>query len=259
MDVTVLVKYVPDTQAPRRVDGPGWRLDRGGAAGLLSELDEHAVEAAVSLVEADGGSVTAVTMGPKQADVAVRRALQMGADSGVHILDEALAGSDTVATSLVLATVVAALRPRLLLTGMASTDAGTGTVPAMIAERLGWPQLTFADRLDMIGDGVRIRRDRGWCVEVIEAGLPAVVGVTDRANEPRYPSFRSIMAARTKRITAMDLAQLGIQPNEVGLLGARTAVDRVTVRPSRRTKNIIVDAGDAGIRLAEYLAEADLI
>lgn len=259
MEVVVLVKYVPDSQSTGRFVPPAWTVDRVGTDGLLSELDEHAVEAAMQISEAHGGSVTAVTMGPPPADAAVQGALRLGAQAGVHIVDDVLAGSDTLATSLVLAVAVRRLNPDLVITGMASTDAGTSAIPAMIAERLSWPQLTFAQSLQVEGGTVRVERDRRQHVETIEAQLPAVVGVTDRCNEPRYPSFRTILAAKKKAVTVWSLADLSIDPSLVGAAAARTTVCRATTQPSRPAGQVLIDNGDAGKHLVDYLASAGLL
>ena len=199
MNIVVCVKHVPDAQADRGFNESDNTVDRAGVDGLLSELDEYAVEEALKLAEASGGEVTVVTIGPDQAADAVKKALQMGADKGVHVNDEAIHGSDAPATSLILAEAIKKAtdgNPELVITGMASTDGTMGVVPAMLAERLGLPQVTYASELTL-GDGkVTIRRDNDANTETIEASLPALVSVTDQINEPRYPSFKGIMAAK---------------------------------------------------------------
>jgi electron transfer flavoprotein beta subunit len=263
MKIVVCVKYVPDAQADRRFTDDR-TTDRAGVDGLLSELDEYAVEAALRLAEnADDASVTVLTMGPERAADAVRKSLQMGADAGVHVLDDALHGSDAPATSRVLAAAVGTLEYDLVLTGMASTDGTLGVVPAMLAERLGVPQVTLAEWLT-VEDGpagriVRIERDGDTQAEVIEAPLPAVVGVTDHANEPRYPSFKGIMAAKKKPVTTLSLADLGIPAEEVGLSAAWSTVETVTARPPRQHGQVITDEGDGGAKLVEFLAAAKLV
>jgi electron transfer flavoprotein beta subunit len=258
MRIVVCVKYVPDAQADRRfVDD--LTTDRDGVDGLLSELDEYAVEAALKLAEGADGSVTVLTMGPQRAADAIRRALQMGADAGVHVLDDALHGSDAPATSRVLAAAIGTLEYDLVLTGMASTDGTLGVVPAMLAERLGLPQVTLAERLTVEGRIVRIERDGDTQAEVIEANLPAVAGVTDHANEPRYPSFKGIMAAKRKPVTTLTLADLGIPAEEVGLSAAWTVVDAVSARPPRQHGQVVTDEGDGGVKLVEFLAAGKLV
>jgi electron transfer flavoprotein beta subunit len=260
MNIVVCVKYVPDAQADRGFE-PDRTTDRVGVDGLLSELDEYAVEEALSIVEAGSGQVTVLTVGPEQAATAVKKALQMGADAGVHVQDDAIAGSDAVATSLVLASAVAKLGEQapvdLVLTGMASTDGAMSVVPAMLAERLGVPQVTYASKVAVDGDGagasVTIRRDGDTSTQEISATLPAVVSVTDQINEPRYPSFKGIMAAKKKPVTTWGLADIGVDAAQVGLDAAWTSVDDVTARPARQKGEIVVDEGDGGTKLAEFL------
>jgi len=259
MDVVVLVKYVPDAAGPRGLTGADLRLDRDRAPGLLCELDEYAVEQALVAVGAHGGTVTALTMGPAEAGTAVRGALQMGADRAVHLLDDALAGSDAPGTSLALAAAVERLGCDLLLTGMASTDGGTGAVAAMVAERLSLPHLALADRLETHPDHVLIHRDRDRDTEVLRSPLPAVVSVTDRIGEPRYPTFRAIVAARKKPVTVWSLTDLGLAPARVGSVGARTAVDAVERVPPRPAGRIVTDTGDGAVRLVDFLAENGLV
>ena len=252
------VKYVPDAQADRRF-ADDLTTDRDGVDGLLSELDEYAVEAALKLAEGADDSVTVLTMGPPRAADAIRRSLQMGADAGFHVLDDALHGSDAPATSRVLAAAIGTLEYDLVLTGMASTDGALGVVPAMLAERLGIAQVTLAEWLTVEGRTVRIERDGDTQAEVIEASLPAVAGVTDHANEPRYPSFKGIMTAKRKPVTTLSLADLGIPAEEVGLSAAWTVVDSVSARPPRQHGQVVTDEGDGGVKLVEFLAAGKLV
>ena len=258
MNIVVCVKYVPDAQGDRRFEADH-TTDREGVDGLLSELDEYAVEEALKLVEAGEGEVTVLTMGPDDAVDAVKKSLQMGADKGVHVLDEAIAGSDAVATSLVLAAAIEKIGGvDLVLTGLASTDAAMSVVPAMLAERLGLPQVTFASELSVDGSSVRIRRDNEAYSETIEASLPAVVSVTDQINEPRYPSFKGIMAAKKKPVETWSLVDLGVDAAQVGLDAAWSTVTETTERPPRTAGEIVTDEGDGGTKLAEFLASKRL-
>ena len=258
MNIVVCVKYVPDAQSDRSFRDSDRTVDRDGVDGLLSELDEYAVEEALKIVDAAGeGEVTVLTVGPAAAANAIKKALQMGADRGVHVEDEAIHGSDAAATSLVLAEAVRKATggtPELVMTGMSSTDGVMGVVPAMLAERLGLPQVTYASELT-VGEGtVTIRRDGDTASETIEASLPALVSVTDQINEPRYPSFKGIMAAKKKPVEQWGLADLGIDTSQVGLDAAWTSVVSVTKRPPRAQGQIVADEGDGGSRLAEFLA-----
>jgi electron transfer flavoprotein beta subunit len=260
MNIVVCVKYVPDAQGDRRFRDGDHTVDRDGVDGLLSELDEYAVEEALTLAEAGGGTVTVLTMGPARASDALKKALQMGASAAVHVLDDALHGSDAAATSLVLAAAIGKLEYDLVLTGMASTDGGMGVVPAMLAERLGLPQVTYAGKLELSGQGVRIERDGETDVEIVEAALPAVVSVTDQINDPRYPSFKGIMAAKKKPVQTWSLADLGIPADQVGLSAAWSAVDAVTLRPPRQAGRRVIDQdGSGAAELVDFLVGAKLV
>jgi electron transfer flavoprotein beta subunit len=215
------------------------------------------VEQAVQLVE--GGldaEIVALTVGPAKATDALRRALAIGAHSGIHVLDEAIHGSDAVATSLVLATAVKQAGFDLVVTGMASTDAEMSVVPAMVAERLGIPQVTFASALsvDAGSSTVTIRRDGDTASEEIAAPLPALVSVTDQTGEPRYPAFKAIMASKKKPVTTWSLADLGIEPAKVGLAAAACVVRSLAPRPPREAGTVVVDEGDGATQIAEFLA-----
>jgi electron transfer flavoprotein beta subunit len=260
MNIVVCVKYVPDAQADRRFTSADNTTDRSGVDGLLSELDEYAVEAALALAEtADDGKVTVLTVGPAEATDALRKALQMGAHEAVHVLDDAIHGSDSPATSKVLAAAIGKLEYDLVLTGMASTDGSMSVIPAMLAERLQLPQVTFASELAVENGVARIRRDGDVSTEIIEASLPALVSVTDQINEPRYPSFKGIMAAKKKPLQTWSLADLGLAADEVGLSAAWTTVDDITARPPRQAGQIVTDEGDGGTKLVEFLAGAKLV
>jgi len=258
MNIVVCVKYVPDAQAESRFASDN-TTDRAGVDGLLSELDEYAVEEALKIAESSDGKVTVLTVGPENATEAVRKALQMGADEAVHVLDDAIHGSDAPATSLVLAAAIGKLEHDLVVTGMASTDGIMSVVPAMLAERLGLPQVTLASEVTVENGTVRIRRDGDTSTEIIESSLPAIVSVTDQINEPRYPSFKGIMAAKKKPLQTWSLADLGVDAGDVGLGAAWTAVDEITARPPRQAGQVVTDEGDGGNKLVEYLAGAKLV
>ncbi len=271
LNIVVLVKHVPDTQFDRHLTGPDHTLDRSES--ILSELDEYALEAALQLSEARGGEsagnrVTALSMGPAAAVNAVKKALQIGAYAGVHVTDDALAGSDAAGTSLTLAAAVRAVAAAdgpvdLVITGMSSTDGETSLVPAQLAERLQFAQVTFAADLEVVdaagGPLVKARRDGDSFTETVEAPLPALVSVTDQANDPRYPNFKGIMAAKKKTVSVLTLADIGVDPAQVGGDGAWTAVAASAPRPPRSQGTIITDDGTAGVQLVDYLAAQKLI
>jgi electron transfer flavoprotein beta subunit len=267
MNIVVCVKYVPDATAERTFDSSDRTVDRTNVPGLLSELDEHAVEAALSLAEAAGADagieVGVLTVGPAGASDAVKRALQLGAGKGVHVVDDSVHGSDAVATSLVLAKALTKIGEStpvdLVLCGMASTDGGMSVVPAMVAERLDLPQVTFAAAVEIDDGVVRIRRDGETATETIEASLPAVVSVTDQANEPRYPSLKGIMAAKKRPVETWTLADIGVDAAEVGLSAAWSAVEAYDQRPPRQKGTVVTDEGDGGRALVGYLAEQKFV
>jgi electron transfer flavoprotein beta subunit len=263
MKIVVCVKYVPDAQGERAFNASDNTTDRASVDGLLSELDEYAVEEALKVVEASEGEVVVLTMGPDDAEQAIRKALQMGAHSGVHILDDALHGSDAPATSLVLAKAIEKInadgQADLVITGMASTDGTMSVVPAMLAERLGLPQVTMASEVTLEDVSVTIRRDGDVSTETITAPVPALVSVTDQINEPRYPSFKGIMAAKKKPVQTWSLADLGIDAGEVGLDAAWTTVDSFAQRPPRQQGEIVSDEGDGAQKLVEFLTSRKFV
>ncbi|MDX2406875.1 electron transfer flavoprotein subunit beta/FixA family protein [Streptomyces microflavus] len=252
--IVVCVKYVPDATGDRHF-ADDLTLDREDVDGLLSELDEYAVEQALQIADgADDAEITVVTVGPEDAKDALRKALSMGADKAVHVEDDDLHGTDVIGTSLVLAKAVEKTGFDLVICGMASTDGVMGVLPALLAERLGVPQVTLLSEVAVNGGVVTGRRDGDSASEQLEASLPAVVSVTDQSGEARYPSFKGIMAAKKKPVQSLDLDDLGLDADEVGLAGAWTAVDSATERPARTAGTIVKDEGEGGKQLAEFLA-----
>ena len=259
MKIAVCVKYVPDATSERTFSSDH-TVDRAGVDGVLSELDEYAVEEALKLRDSDGAEIVVITVGPEDARAAVLKSLQMGADAGVHVCDEAIHGSDAVGTSLVLAKAVERQQADLVLCGMASTDGSMSVVPAMLAERLGLPQVTFASEVTVEGSTVRVRRDGDAATELIEAAMPLLMSVTDQANEPRYPSFKGIMAAKKKPVEQLTLTDLGIDPGDVGIDAAWTRVQETQARPPRSAGTIVTDEDGAGAgQLVEFLASQKFI
>jgi electron transfer flavoprotein beta subunit len=270
VNIVVCVKHVPDATADRHFEADN-TVDRVGVDGLLSELDEYAVEQALQAKEklGDDTLVTVLSVGPEQATDAIRKALQMGADKGVHVVDDAIAGSDAIATSLVLAAAIEKAgstlsdeggKVDLVLCGMASTDASMSVVPAMLAERLSWPQVTMASKIESQGDQVRIQRDGDTATEVIGATMPLVLSVTDQSGEARYPSFKGIMAAKKKPLDTWSLGDLGVDAGDVGLSVAWTEVEDTTARPPRTQGEIVKDEdGSGATALTEFLASKKFI
>jgi electron transfer flavoprotein beta subunit len=269
MNIVACVKYVPDASADRQFEDDN-TVDRVGVDGLLSELDEYAVEQALQAkekLEAAGAgdtTITVLSVGPQNAADAIRKALQMGADKGVHVVDDAIAGSDAIGTSLVLAEAIKKIGAGdgwdLVICGMASTDGSMGVVPAMLAERLEVPAVTLGSEIDVEASGVRIRRDGDVATETIEASLPLVLSVTDQSGEARYPSFKGIMAAKKKPVETWSLDDLGVDAEMVGLSAAWTVVESTEARPPRTQGEIVTDEdGSGATALVEFLASKKFI
>ncbi|MEU8690296.1 electron transfer flavoprotein subunit beta/FixA family protein [Streptomyces sp. NPDC048665] len=261
--IVVTVKYVPDATGDRHF-ADDLTVDRDDVDGLLSELDEYAVEQALKISEDsdDDVEVTVLTIGPEDAKDALRKALSMGADKAVHVEDDDLHGTDAIGTSLVLAKAIEKAGFDLVVSGMASTDGTMGVVPALVAERLGVPQVTLLSEVSVEGGPngtVKGRRDGDAASEQLEASLPAVVSVTDQSGEARYPSFKGIMAAKKKPVQSWDLSDLDIEAEEVGLEGAFTTVEAANERPARTAGTIVKDEGEGGKQLAEFLASQKFI
>ncbi|WP_446685558.1 electron transfer flavoprotein subunit beta/FixA family protein [Nocardioides stalactiti] len=256
------MKYVPDATADPRFESDN-TVDRVGVDGLLSELDEYAVEQALQLKEGteEEVTVTALTVGPEKAADAVRKALQMGADQGVHVSDEAIAGSDAIATSLVLAKAVEKIGSvDVVLCGMASTDGAMSVVPAMLAERLGLPQVTLGSRIERKENQIAAQRDGDVSTDVVIGAMPLVASVTDQSGEARYPSFKGIMAAKKKPLETYSLGDLGVDAGQVGLSVAWSTVETTTERPPRTAGEIVKDEdGSGATALVEFLASKKFI
>jgi electron transfer flavoprotein beta subunit len=254
MKIAVCVKYVPDATADRKFNSDN-TVDRASVDGLLSELDEYAVEQALRIKDAGEAEVVAVTTGPEDARAAILKSLQMGADSGVHVSDDAIHGSDAVATSLILAKAIERLDADLVICGMASTDGSMSVVPAMLAERLGLPQVTFGSEIEVDGTTVRIRRDGDTATETVEGTMPLLLSVTDLSGDARYPSFKGIMAAKKKPVETLSLSDLGIGAEDVGLDAAWSKVASFEERPPRSAGTIVTDEDGSGAQqLVEFLA-----
>jgi electron transfer flavoprotein beta subunit len=259
MNIVVCVKQVPDTWAEKKLNSDDKTVDREGVDAVMNELDEYAVEEALRIKESHGGEVTVLTMGPEKSVETIRKALSMGADKAVHLVDPGLHGSDALATSYALAKALGTFDHDLVILGVESTDARMSVLPAMLAERLGASQLTFARKVE-VGDGrVKIERQTDSGYDVVEASIPAVVSVVEKINEPRYPSFKGIMAAKKKPMTTLTLADAGIEPDKVGFAGSGTQVAEFSLRPPKQAGQIVKDEGDGGVKLADFLASQKFI
>lgn len=264
MTIVVMVKQVPDTYAERSLTAGDHSVDRDATDAVLDEINERALESALQLREGDGSlagaEVVAVTMGPGQAADAIRKALAMGADKAVHVADDALHGTDALGTARVLAEVIGSIDGvDLVLAGNEASDGRCGAVPAVVAEILGMPALTHGRDLAVEHGSVTVVRETDDGVTVLSAELPAVVTVNEKVNEPRYPSFKGIMAAKKKPVTSLTLADLEIDVATVGLSGAWSTVTEATPKPPKAAGEKVSDDGEGGARIAAYLVGQKLI
>lgn len=260
MKIVVLIKQVPDTWEDRVLDPAVGRLDRAASERVIDEICERALEVALAYKDGEkSAEIVVMTMGPSEATGALRKALSMGADAAVHIVDDGLAGSDAMRTAAVLAAAARATGFDLIIAGNESTDGRGGVIPAMLAEHLGLPSLTFLASVEISDSTVTAERDSETATTTIRAALPAVISITERMPEARFPSFKGIMTAKKKPVTTYSLADLDVTDLGLGGGGARSTVLSTEKRPARSGGTPIVDEGTAGVELAEYLAQARLI
>jgi electron transfer flavoprotein beta subunit len=260
MKIAVLVKQVPDTYEERRLDPTTGRLDRAASELIIDEISERAIEVALRFKDANKGTeVVLLAMGPASVTAALRKALALGADSAVHVLDESLVGADVGLTASVLAAALAAEKPDLIIAGNESTDGRGGVVAAMVAEHLGIPQLTCLESVD-IGDTTvsGVRAAEAGSLDV-HASLPAVISITERMPEVRFPNFKGILSAKKKPLLVTSLGELGLDPAALSAAMGRSVVVSTATRPARSAGKKVVDEGNAGAELAEFLAENHLI
>jgi electron transfer flavoprotein beta subunit len=254
VQVVVLVKSIPDASGEIKLDGD-FLVKREGE-GVLDPGDEFAVEAALKVAEAGKGELTAVSMGPSNAATAIRRALAMGAHRGVHVSDETLRGADSLATARVLAAALGRGEHDVILAGVESTDGYTGTVPMAVAEFLGIPAVTFARSVEVVDGTARVERQTEAGYDVVECPLPVLVTVTASASEPRFPTLKGIMSAKSKPMEELSLGDLGLSATDVGATQKVTAVDPA---PQKGAGQVIPADGDAAGKIADLLAEAKVI
>ncbi len=259
MNIVVLVKQVPDTSAERRLDPSDNTLDRESVDAVINEIDEYAIEEGLLLKEAHGGEVTILTVGPERATESIRKALSMGADKAVHVSDPAIHGSDAIQTAKVIAKALSTLKWDLVIAGSEATDTRVSVVPALVAEALGVTQLSQARKVTVDGPTVTIERLSDTGYDVVQGATPAVISVVEKINEPRYPSFKGIMAAKSKPVQTLTTADLGLGADEVGLATAATQVLSFEVAPPRQAGQIVKDEGDGGQKIAEFLASKKLV
>ncbi|WP_422748536.1 electron transfer flavoprotein subunit beta/FixA family protein [Mycobacterium sp. WMMD1722] len=261
-NIVVLIKQVPDTWSERKLSEGDWTLDREAADAVLDEINERAVEEALLIKEKEGGegTVTVLTAGPERATEAIRKALSMGADKAVHLVDEGMHGSDMVQTGWALARALGTIEgTELVIAGNEATDGAGGAVPAIIAEYLGLPQLTHMRKVTVEDGKVTGERETDDGVFTLEAPLPAVVSVNEKINEPRFPSFKGIMAAKKKEVTTLTLAEIGVEADEVGVANAGSKVLSSTPKPPKTAGEKVTDEGEGGSKVAEYLVGQKII
>jgi len=259
MNVVVCVKQIPDPAAPQSLDPATRTLVREGKL-ILDDSDAYGVEMGLQLAEqAGGGEVTLVSMAPNGETSGLRTALAMGAAKAILVSDDALKGSDALATAKVLAKAVARAEPDLVIAATESTDGYTGTMPVQLAELLGMPSVTFAKKVAVADGTVRVERQTEAGYDEVESPLPAVVTVTAGVVEPRYPSFKGIMAAKSKPVDQVTVADLGIDAGQVGLAGAGQEVLDVAAAEERTKGDVVVDEGDGYEHVVRFLEKLKIV
>ncbi|MFA9444906.1 electron transfer flavoprotein subunit beta [Egicoccus sp. AB-alg6-2] len=255
MKVIVPVKRVPDTAGEKNIDPNDKTVDRDGIESVLCPINEFSIEEAVRLKESHGAEVKVLLMGPESAQPILRKALSYGLDAAVQITDDALAGSDAIGTARAIAKALEGEEFDLVIFGNQATDARTCVVPAAVAEILGLPSLTYARHLEVDGDKVVVHREHEEGYDVVESTLPAIVSVVEAINEPRYPSFKGIMAAKSKPLDVKSAADLGVDTSQVGQANARAVLTEFEQRPPKEAGTIVEDdgSGSTAAQLADWM------
>jgi electron transfer flavoprotein beta subunit len=258
MKIAVLVKQVPDTWEDRTLNITSGLLDRASSELVVDEICERALEVALAHKDANKSTeITVITMGPESAAKALRKALSMGADSAIHICDDALSGSDLWKTSATIATAIKAMEFDLVIAGNESTDGRGGVIPAMIAEHLNRPHLSFLNSVDITPNEVAGERGTEDSTMTAHAAFPAIISVTERTPEARFPNFKGVLAAKKKPFTVLSIADLGtdlLTPD-----AGHSIVLSTEKRPARVAGNKVIDEGNAGVELADFLAANRLL
>jgi electron transfer flavoprotein beta subunit len=259
LNIVVCGKVIPASSVTIEIDPNTKRMVRKGVPHELDPAAASAVEEALRLTEKHAGTVTLVTMGISDATIGIRNALAMGVTSAVHILDDAVAGSDTLATAKILAAAIKKQPFDLVICATESSDSYSGIVPGQIAHFLRVPPMTFAKEIVIDGDRIAIKRQSESGYDLVESTLPVVVAVSSGINEPRYPQLKGIMAAKKKEIKVYTAADLGLPPDQVGEKGAREKVLTVGRPPKRQAGKVVIDEGEGGKQIANFLAEIKVI
>jgi electron transfer flavoprotein beta subunit len=259
MNVAVCVKQIPDPAVPGQLDTTTKRMKRDGKL-ILDDSDAYGVEMALQLVTAaGGGDVTLVSMAPNNEMAGLRTALAMGAAKAILISDPALAGSDALSTAKVLAAAIKRAEPDLVITATESTDGYTGTIPAQLAELLGMPSVTFAKKITIEDGKAEVQRQTELGFDDVECTLPAVVSVTAGVVEPRYPSFKGIMAAKSKPVDQLGVSDLGLSPDQVGEAGSRQEIVDITPAEERQAGEVVEDDGDGHLKIIAFLESQKIL
>ena len=259
MNVVVCGKVIPASTVIIEIDPNSKRMVRKGVPHELDPMAASAVEEGLRLVEKNGGALTLITMGTSDATIGIRNALAMGATSAVHILDDAVAGSDTLATAKLLAAAIKKQPFDIVLCATESGDSYSGIVHGQIAQLLDIPPLTFAKEITVDGDKVSIKRQSETGYDVVESTLPALVACSSGINEPRYPQLKGIMSAKKKEIKVYTAADLAFSPDQVGEKGAREKVLTIGRPAKREAGKMVTDEGEGGKQIADFLAEIKVI
>jgi electron transfer flavoprotein beta subunit len=259
VNIAVCAKCVPTSSVTIEIDPNTKRVVREGIPKELDPAGASAVEEGLRLVEALGGEVTVITMGKPDSIDEIRKALAMGAERAVHICDDALAGSDTLATAKALAAAIKQGQYDMVICATEATDTYSGLVPGQLAQMLGFAPLTFCREVKVEGTKAVVHRQTESGYHVVEAELPVLITVTSGINEPRYPSLKGIMGAKRKEITTYTASDLGLAADQVGEAGAREKVLQVAKPPAREVGQIITDEGDGGVKIADFLAELKVL
>ena len=259
MNVVVCVKQIPDPAQPGRLSADTHTLVRDGKL-ILDDSDSYGVEMALQLVDAAGeGEVTLVSMAPRSETSGLRTALAMGAAKAILVSDDALAGSDSLSTAKVLAAAIRRAEPDLVIAATESTDGYTGTLPVQVAELMGLPSVSFAKVVEVSEGIVRVNRQTEAGSDDVECPLPALVTVTAGVVEPRYPSFKGIMAAKNKPVDEVNITDLGLSADQVGAAGSRQEIVSVIPAEERQSGEIVVDEGEAHERIIAFLEQLKIV
>lgn len=262
--IVALVKHVPDTWSEKALEADH-TLDRESVDNVIDEINEYSVEQALRLRDDNpdaGYTVVALTMGPEKSDEALRKALAMGADAAVQVTDPALAGSDALGTAWALNNALNTIdNVQIVIMGNQSSDGSTGAVAGLLAEYRQLPAVTNVRTVALDGGALTATREDSRGTWELKANLPAIVSVTDKADKPRFPNFKGLMAAKKAEITVLDLTGIGVDPANVGLAAATTSVTAATARPERTAGERIegVSPDEAAQQIADYLAAKNLI